>query len=431
MIGPEASQSLGKSPQDWGVIKRVSLNTAWLTAARLGSQFLLLLFTILVARRMGETGLGGYAYMGAVIFIGNVFSTFGTDMLLMREVAARRDFSLLSPAAILQLALSAFFVGLVLFFFPLLPGQGPQFIAAVKLYSLALFPLAIYTICSAVLRGMEFMQPYMWLNLLLAGLQASLAWWLIRPDSSFLDLSWILLTVQLVVALLAVGYCRLRIPGFSLIRRFSYSSVSNLFLASAPLAIVAIVKILYQKITLILLSHLQGISDTGWFSAAMRTVEASQFVHIALLGALFPIMSFAFLSGSQVSRENRKALAASWWFLLAVGISAAVLLFFFSTPLISLVFGEEFTPSILALRILAWLMIPFSINIFLSALLISARQERLVLTIFLASLVILVMLDLLLIPAFGLVGACIAALVSESIQAVIFIYTRSILQRTR
>ncbi len=98
MIGPDASPSLGKSPQDWGVIKRVSLNTFWLTAARLGSQVLLMLFTVLVARRMGETGLGGYAYMTAVIFIGNVFSTFGTDMLLMREIAAHKDFSLLVPS---------------------------------------------------------------------------------------------------------------------------------------------------------------------------------------------------------------------------------------------------------------------------------------------------------------------------------------------
>lgn len=413
------------------MIKRVSLNSVWLTAARLGSQVLLLLFTILVARRMGESSLGGFAYMAAVIFIGNVFSTFGTDMLLMREIAAHRDFSLLVPSTILQLVLSALFIGLVLLFFPLLPEQGPQFAAAVRLYSLALFPLAIYTISSAVLRGMEYMQPYMWLNLLLAGLHVGLAWWLIRPDSSLLVLSWILLTVQLIVALLAVGYCWLRIPGFSLIRSFPLSSISVLLHASAPLAIVALVKILYQKVTLILLSNMQGISDTGWFSAAMRTVEASQFLHIALLGALLPIMSFAYLGGSQVSRENKKALVASWWFLLAVGVVAAVLLFFFSRPIISLVFGKEFTPSILALRILAWLMIPFSINIYLSASLISARQERRVLSTFVISLVILVILDVLLIPVFGLVGACIATLVSESIQAMIFIYTRFATQRPR
>src|SRR4030042_1329674 len=100
MIGSDASPSLGKSPQDTGMIKRVSLNTVWLNAARLGRQ-------------------------------------------------------------ILQLVLSALFVGLLLLFSPLLPEQGPQFAAAVKLFSLALFPLAIYTISSAILRGMEFMQPYM------------------------------------------------------------------------------------------------------------------------------------------------------------------------------------------------------------------------------------------------------------------------------
>jgi len=142
-------------------------------------------------------------------------------------------------------------------------------------------------------------------------------------------------------------------------------------------------------------------------------------------------MSFTYSSGSQESRENRRALAVSGWFLLGVGMAAAVLLYFFSAPIINLVFGDGFDPSILALRILAWLMIPFSINIYLSASLISVRQERRVLITFLVSLVILVVLNLLLIPDFGVVGACIATLAAESIQAVVFLYTRSTMLKKR
>src|SRR5512140_2768818 len=94
-------------------------NSLWLLASRVGTQALMVLFTILLAQRLGSAGFGEYAFLAATIFIGNMLTTFGTDILLMREIASRRDFSQLPAALLLQLGLSALFVVLVGFGAPL------------------------------------------------------------------------------------------------------------------------------------------------------------------------------------------------------------------------------------------------------------------------------------------------------------------------
>ena len=49
------------------------------------------LFTILLARSLGASGFGGYAFMASVVVIGNVLTTFGTDMHLIREIAVTEE----------------------------------------------------------------------------------------------------------------------------------------------------------------------------------------------------------------------------------------------------------------------------------------------------------------------------------------------------
>src|SRR5690348_10935688 len=93
-------------------LARLGRNSLWLLAARIGTQGLAVLFTVLLARRLGANGFGEYAFMAAVIFIGNTLTTFGTDMLLIRDIAARDDFSRLPAALFLQLALSVLFIAL-------------------------------------------------------------------------------------------------------------------------------------------------------------------------------------------------------------------------------------------------------------------------------------------------------------------------------
>jgi O-antigen/teichoic acid export membrane protein len=116
-----------------GLGKRIAKNTAWLLAGRLAAQGMAMLFTILIARRLGEAGLGQYAFVTSVLFVGNLTPTFGTDMLIMREVAGKRDLRVVPASLALQLGLSVFFIGLTFAFAALLPSEGSQEATALQI----------------------------------------------------------------------------------------------------------------------------------------------------------------------------------------------------------------------------------------------------------------------------------------------------------
>jgi stage V sporulation protein B len=121
----------------------------------------------------------------------------------------------------------------------------------------------------------------------------------------------------------------------------------------------------------------------------------------------------------------------SWRLILVLGVVLALVLFLLAPLLVRVLYGPGFEPSAQALRVLAWLMIPFSVNIFISSRLLAERQERKVAVVLGISLVVLIALSAWLIPLWGLYGACLAAVGAETLQAGIYLLIgRSAASRT-
>lgn len=385
----------------------IAKNSLWLLLARLGTQGMAALFIILLARRLGSAGFGEYALIAAVIFIGNMLTTFGTDMSLIREIAGRADSTLLPASLIIQIVLSLLFIGFMWLAAPLLPTQSVDAILAMRIYSFVLIPLAFFTVFTSALRGQQFMHAYTWLNLTGSFLQLALVWFFLREGEDLVTLAILLLVNQIIIALLGAVICHLRIQGFWSGWNFALHDVSALLRVSAPLALLAVIAMVYQRLSVILLSMLGGPMLTGWFSVAQRTVEAAKTGHVAVFTALYPAMA-----GS----KNETFYLP--WVLLLIGAGiGAVILSALAGPLTRILFGVEYEASVPALRILAWMLAPYTVSTFLSLKFIAKNQEKPVLRASLASLVVLGALSLWWIPRAGLAGAGSSALVAESVQA--------------
>lgn len=403
-----------------GLGKRVAKNTAWLLAGRLGSQGLSMLFGILIARRLGEVGLGQYAFITSVIFLGNLTTTFGTDMLIIRELAAKRDFSLLPASLILQLGLSIPFIFLVFIFSPSFPNQSTEASTALQLYSLALIPLAFYSVFSSALRGVERMDSFTWLNVLSGSLLIVFGLLFIRPDTGVLSLAAILLAAQFLSALAAAILCALQIPGFQRAWHTSRKVILRLVRLSAPIAVLGLLGALYQRMGVYVIAAQQGAAATGSFSAALRVMEAAKIGHIALLTALFPAMAQANLG---VARAGgfQKIFSSSLTILTAFAVVLAVILFTFAGPILLLLYGHEFESSIPTLQILAWVLIPMTFSQYLALMLLAAHRESAILLALGVSTVALTAIILIGLPRWGAQAAGWGMLAAESIQAALLI----------
>jgi O-antigen/teichoic acid export membrane protein len=403
---------------------RLGVNSIWMVVSRLGAQGLAVVFTVILARQLGSQAFGEYAFIAAAIYLGNALTTFGTDMLIIREIAGSGDLSSLPAALLIQLVLSALFIGFVILAAPLFPNQTQEAVLGLQVYSLSLIPLAFFSVFTIALRGAQRMSAYMLLNLASALMQVAAAWLATRPGGNVILVVSLLFGVQLFTAILAGILCTMQIDSFWRSWHFSARKIVPLARACASIALLTVLGLTYQKLPIYMLSSMGSAVLTGWFSAALRTVEASKTVHLAVFTALYPAMAQDLTPMSAPDRKApwKGAFGVSWWLLLGGAAITSLALFTLAQPLALFLYGAEYEASILPIRILAWVLIPFTVNNFLSLSLLAGQKEVIILRVQFIGLLVLGALTAWWIPLWGLPGACLACLVAESVQAASYLY---------
>jgi len=393
------------------LLTKLARNSLWLFMARVGAQVSMVIVTYLLARRLGTAGFGEYAFIATVIVVGNTLTTFGSDMYLIREIAAKADFSELPSVLVLQLILSCLFIAFIFLLAPYLPNQTVDSVLALKVYSIALIPLAFFTVFTSALRGTQRMRAYAWLSFAIPVLQVVAILIFIQRGAGIVSLAYLLLGVQTAGTILAGILCSSNLKELNI----SFDKLTSLFVACLPIALIAVVGIVYQKLSLAALSFLGTASMVGLFSAAARVVETARMGHVAVLTALYPAM--ANVNQAKLSGTFR----VSWLLLLLLSVAGSALIYLLAKPIVDSFFGAEYELSIPVLKILAFTLIPYTINSFLSLLFLAWKREQSVLRILMISLLILFGLNLWLIPRAGQLGASWAVLVAEIAQALLFL----------
>jgi O-antigen/teichoic acid export membrane protein len=394
-------------------------NSAALLTGRLVAQALGFLFTLLLARRLGAAGLGQFSYLSTILFAGNVATTFGLDTLLIRAAARDgADVTLLARQTLkLQMLLVLLFAGLIAISQPLLLSRTAAPAAALWLYLPALLPLALGTVCSALLRGWERMEFHLLytmvgqLGQLLAG-GLLLIWPLSLPP-----LMLLLTLTQVLAAAAAYQLCRQTEPGFSLRGWSQAANLSKLLRQAWPLAALAVLALFYQRLGILALSWYRDDAAVGQFAAAGRLLEGAKLLPYALFGALFPRLS---QSGGVWPPAWRRLFR-----LLFAGMIILMLGLIWLGPVaLKLLFGIEFEPAGPTLQILALSLPAFLLTLRLSFTLVTANQEHHALRAMAASLLLAITLCLPLTATHGITGTAWATVLAEWGQVALLLLTR-------
>lgn len=387
-------------------------NSFWLLLARLTAQVLAILFIAVTARKLGLNDFGHFAFIASILLVGNTFTNFGTDTFLVRDIArAGHVTQLASQSLSLQLILSAGFCIAIIFY-----RDPPLF-----LYTLALFPLALYSVNNALLRALNRMDLFWLLSLANGIIQVIAAYF----SSDVLTLCLFLLIGQFLLSALSISICTVSLPGFSLLPLKDFRPIFELTL---PFAALTILLVLIQRLGVLSVSTLLGDSATGIFSSAARIVDGLKFGHYAILGALLPALS-------RGSLESWQSFRKAFLFLMMVSLIFAIALVIFANPIVVILYGKEFLPAVNQLSLLGWTLLPYTISSFISYSLIARGLEFTLVKATAISLLIYVILYFWLIHSSGLTGAIWAALVGECLQSVVFAlfyfaYNRSIRSST-
>jgi O-antigen/teichoic acid export membrane protein len=262
------------------------------------------------------------------------------------------------------------------------------------------------------------MGAYAGLNALVTSLQLVVAGIFYFAGLDLAGLAILLLVAQVIAALLAGLLCMIRIPEFWAGWRFSSQDLMNLVYASAPLALLSGLMVVYQRLSPTLLPILAGVLAAGHFSASARVVEAAKVVHLAVFTALYPAMA----QRKSQDPDWFNAYRGEWLVLLGIAVTASLVLFLLAGPLTAWFFGAEYSPSVPVLRILAWTLLPYTFSNFLNLAFLANGDETAVLRALLTSLLALATLTAWWGRAAGSQGAAWAVLYAESLQAAILLF---------
>lgn len=388
------------------------------------NRVLALALGIVLARALGAEGYGVYAYAFAIMSLLMVVAEAGVPTLLMREVAAsqgRGEWGLLRGALIRGgqfVALAATIVSVVglLVLWWLADGLSPQVLYTTGLMLLVLPVAALAKTVAHAMRGLHRVVIGQAVDMLLRPLLVLFIVAVIFPTWPGLREPQIAMAAQLVAALfvLLVGSWVLRhfLPDDARSAPAEYRG--RQWLKSAlPFTLIGGAGIINSQADIIMLGWFRSSEEVGIYRVA---VQGGVFVAFALQ-AFSPVLAPHFsklYATAQVAKLSKLYKRSS---MLVVLITLPILLafVFFGAQLVKLVFGVEYMDAALPLAILAG---GYAINVSfgpVGLLLQMAGNESITARVLWVTSVLNVVMNLLLIPFYGLVGASIATAASVSL----------------
>lgn len=391
-----------------GFRAKVFKNTFFLAASQVLGKLLTFVFIIYAYRYLGEAVFGKYNFVNSFTSFFFLISIFGLTNLQLREIPRNPEKAnlYLSNILIIRLTLVIFTTLLLLGLTYFLPYDA-ETLAALRVFSLSIaFQNLTFTfIDNFVALEKSF---YFALTLTLNHLVLSLVGiFLMVKGYGLIALSWLWLASWLSTSLL--GFFLLNQYGFPFLFQPDFKVVNWLIKEAWPFVLSSLVFMLFFKVDAVLLFSLKGAAQTGWYTAGYRIIEATAFLPQSLMLALFPSLSRFYRESKEIMEEvAKKGLR----YLSIISFPLAIGGFVLSSSLMSFLYQKSANLVAAAFSILIFSFPFLSLREGTIHILNSQDRQKTNFYIDLVGLIVNVVLNLMLIPGYGFIGAAWATLLS-------------------
>jgi O-antigen/teichoic acid export membrane protein len=405
--------------------RRVAKNSFTAITLNLVTKALDMAFAMLMARVLGPDGVGRY-YFAVVIYAWfDVFTSFGLQTLLTREVARDR-----TQANRYLLNTTLLRVGLGIAGIPVLAGfiavfqrisaskLTPDTIITIALLYVGLLPSSLAVGLTGLFYAYEKAEYPAAITVVTVLIKIAIGVPVLVLTQSIIGLaatSIVVNTITLgILAVLATRmFFRPRWESDGTLRR-------SMVRESFPLMVNNLLSALFFKVDVTLLKPLKGDAPVGWYNQAYKWVDALNVIPAYFTFALFPVLS---RQAAEDKGAARRSYHLALKLLVMLALPVAVFTTFFARELTAIItFGDpRFQPdSTIALQLMIW-SIPFGwINSVTNYVLIALGQQRKLTNAFLVGLGFNVIANLIFIPLYSYRAAAVITILSEIVEGSAF-----------
>lgn len=382
-------------------------NTSWMFVEQGFKVFSAIFVGIYIARYLGPEQFGLLSYAIAIVAIFMAISRLGMESILVRELVNHPEekrqymgtaFSLMLIAAILGVGLIAGIVGLI--------ESDPQ----TKLYILIISIGLIFQTFLVIDYGFQAQVKAKYSSVaksiaLILGAVIKIFLVIFQADLLLFVFSYAFDYVLIAILLLAM-HLKKRQPSFLFV--FNVQLIKPLLKSAWPMVMSAVAIILYMRIDQIMIKNMLDSEQLGLYAAMTRIYEGWIMIPVILSVSLLPAIVKS-KSLSQTEYEKRMTLLFSlvfWISIAAAGITAL-----FSEVIIKLTFGLEYMPASSVFVIIMWSASFAALGSVSLRYLVAENMEKKIVIRTVVALIVNVLLNLILIPVYGIEGAAIATLI--------------------
>lgn len=372
-----------------------------------------IILLLLIARKFGPADFGRLSLALSVVELFRFSADFGADTVLIRQFSINRlpAEKLLSSSLILKLlTASAGYIASIYAFWILYKNIDAielLFILSASIYTTLLIN-AFVSYYQAKLRMAEIMvsnviSAVVHIFLTLLGL--------------FMDWSLIVLCTFIPASEFLNLYLVHKVYKRSSRRTFSFDRkmILQLLREGVPVGLSNIMVATYMRLDNLMLGWFKGEAAVGEYAAAFRITEPFMLVFTSLSISLYASLSEAWgNSHTRIRPTVCKVIGST----VVITSCVAFFLSFLSENIIGLI-SRAYLNSAAVLPILGWSLLFKAVNAQLTAIINSKGLYKVITLTALANLIVNISLNLLLIPRYGIIGAALSVVVTESINTLI------------
>ncbi|WP_034257017.1 flippase [Adhaeribacter aquaticus] len=405
-----ANVSLKKKLSQIFLSKGVIQNISWLfidKVFRVGLNFLL---TILIARYLGADLFGLWNYVIAFVALFSILSTLGIDSIVTKYLIKEENNTdyILGAAFILKLVGSLFAVILSIISIFLLR-SGETLTHQMVLLTSGILVFQSFDVIDYFYQSKlqsKFVVYSRNLAFLLSGL---LKIGILVLKGSLILFVWASLLEAILTAIIFVLMYKQNYG--SIVKwKINWTFTKRLIKEGYPMALSVMLILVYTRTDQIMLGSLINNNEVGIFSAAVRLSEAWWFVPSIITSSILPVL----IKEKEISNEGYlNKLKQSFRIMAYLGVLTAIIVTFFSSFIINLLYGKEFEGAGVILSVHTWTSVFVFLGFASGNWFVVENLQKYVFFRTLAGAIINVTLNLLLIPRYGGLGAAIATLFSQ------------------
>lgn len=390
-------------------VRKIAANTLLLSIAEVvvkAAQFFIFVY---IARQLGNAVFGRFNFAYSFSLIAVIFIDIGINYMIIREISIKKELlnKFISNSLMIKTALgiAVFILSAIALNLLSYPKETRVLVYLLLLY---MFLRSNTEFLFSVFKAFQRMHYEALIKIMGVALILvfGIGGLMFTKDIVIFGLIYALIEFFVFLAALAVVMKRF----IKIKMEFDFSFSKNIIRLASPFTLSMIFAGVYFYIDTVMLSLMKGDVPVGIYSAAYNITLALLFIPGMYTFAIYPILSGSYL-------KDRKQVTfiyeRSFKYLYILGLPLSIGLFVIARNAILFMYGQNYSQSIIALKILAGFIVFKFLSYLIGTVLSAINKQKFRMYGQGISALLNLSLNLILIPRFSFIGAGIATLTSE------------------